>query len=248
MDRPGVALGMRRLSIIDLSSGHQPIHNEDGIDLDRLQRRDLQLPRAARRARGARPSLLHQHRHRRRSFTPTSSGARRRSDGCAACSPSRSGTRATDRCSLARDRVGIKPLHYAEVGGRLYFGSEIKSLLCAPDVPREIDLDALEPLPLVPVHAARRLDLPRRPQAAAGSPAALARRDASASSGTGSIAATENVRRVRRTMRSRSCAQVLRRRGAVAPGERRAARRVPLRRHRLEPRRRADGARRRAAA
>ena len=40
---PGVALGMRRLSIIDVATGHQPIHNEDGRDLDRLQRRDLQL-------------------------------------------------------------------------------------------------------------------------------------------------------------------------------------------------------------
>src|SRR5262249_45570686 len=45
---------------------------------------------------------------------------------------------------LARDRIGIKPLHYAEVDGRLYFGSEIKSLLEAPDIPREIDLDALD--------------------------------------------------------------------------------------------------------
>src|SRR5262249_42575473 len=45
---------------------------------------------------------------------------------------------------LARDRMGIKPLHYAEVNGRLYFGSEIKSLLEAPDLPRELDLDALD--------------------------------------------------------------------------------------------------------
>src|SRR5262249_20338000 len=45
---------------------------------------------------------------------------------------------------LARDRVGIKPLHYAEVKGRLYFGSEIKSLLLAPDLPRDLDADALD--------------------------------------------------------------------------------------------------------
>ena len=44
---------------------------------------------------------------------------------------------------LARDRIGIKPLHYAVVNGRLYFGSEIKSILEAPDVPRDLDLDAL---------------------------------------------------------------------------------------------------------
>jgi asparagine synthase (glutamine-hydrolysing) len=40
--------------------------------------------------------------------------------------------------------MGIKPLYYAEERGRLYFGSEIKSLLCAPDLPRDIDLDALD--------------------------------------------------------------------------------------------------------
>ena len=45
---PGVGLGMRRLSIIDLATGHQPIANEDRTRLDRLQRRDLQLPRAPR--------------------------------------------------------------------------------------------------------------------------------------------------------------------------------------------------------
>jgi asparagine synthase (glutamine-hydrolysing) len=45
---------------------------------------------------------------------------------------------------IARDRVGIKPLYYAQVEGRLYFGSEIKSLLCAPDLPRDLNLDALD--------------------------------------------------------------------------------------------------------
>ncbi len=45
---------------------------------------------------------------------------------------------------LARDRVGIKPLHYALVGERLYFGSEIKSILAAGDVSRAIDFQALD--------------------------------------------------------------------------------------------------------
>ena len=43
---------------------------------------------------------------------------------------------------LARDRVGIKPLYYTEHEGRLAFGSEIKSILAIPGIPREIDLDA----------------------------------------------------------------------------------------------------------
>ena len=45
---------------------------------------------------------------------------------------------------LARDRAGIKPLHYVEHGGRLYFGSEVKSLIAAGAVDRELDLEALD--------------------------------------------------------------------------------------------------------
>jgi asparagine synthase (glutamine-hydrolysing) len=45
---------------------------------------------------------------------------------------------------LARDRLGKKPLHYAEWGGKLAFASEIKSLLEDPSLPRELDLDALD--------------------------------------------------------------------------------------------------------
>ena len=48
---PGIGLGHRRLSIIDLSTGDQPLANEDGTVLGRLQRRDLQLRRGPRRAR-----------------------------------------------------------------------------------------------------------------------------------------------------------------------------------------------------
>ena len=65
-------------------------------------------------------------------------GERSRS-GCAGCSPSRSGTRSGGRLVLARDRYGIKPLYYRDVGGELEFASELRAL------PRgEIDLDALE--------------------------------------------------------------------------------------------------------
>jgi asparagine synthase (glutamine-hydrolysing) len=45
--RSGVGLGMRRLSIIDLAGGRQPIRNEDGTVPGGVQRRDLQLSRAA---------------------------------------------------------------------------------------------------------------------------------------------------------------------------------------------------------
>lgn len=48
------------------------------------------------------------------------------------------------RLVLARDRMGIKPLYYARVGRDIYFGSEVKSIFCHPEVPRSIDVDALD--------------------------------------------------------------------------------------------------------
>ena len=54
-----------------------------------------------------------------------------------ACSRSPSGIARTSSLLLARDRVGKKPLFYADVGHALVFGSEIKALLACPWVPRE---------------------------------------------------------------------------------------------------------------
>src|SRR6185369_10788928 len=45
---------------------------------------------------------------------------------------------------LARDRAGQKPVHYAERGGRLYFGSEIKSLIAAGAVDTKLNVRALD--------------------------------------------------------------------------------------------------------
>jgi asparagine synthase (glutamine-hydrolysing) len=44
---------------------------------------------------------------------------------------------------LARDHAGVKPLYYWQQGPRLYFASEIKALLEVPDIPRELDRDAI---------------------------------------------------------------------------------------------------------
>ena len=173
---PGVGLGMRRLSIIDLAGGRQPIHNETEHDLGRLQRRDLQLSRAARASSSRSATASTRRATPRRSSTPTSSGARTPSAGCAACSASRCGIAPTRTLLLARDRAGQKPLHYAERGGRLYFGSEIKSLLAAGAVEPTLNLARARSLPRVPLHAARHVDLRRRPQAAARPLPALARR------------------------------------------------------------------------
>ena len=50
----------------------------------------------------------------------------------------------TERLVLARDRMGIKPLYYARSGRNLYFGSEMKTIFCHPEITRTIDLHALD--------------------------------------------------------------------------------------------------------
>src|SRR3546814_17691038 len=53
--------------------------------------------------------------------------------------------RAKETLFLARDRLGIKPLYYAVLrDGRLLFGSEMKALLCHPDLEREFDIQAID--------------------------------------------------------------------------------------------------------
>ena len=139
----GVGLGMRRLSIIDLSTGHQPIHNEDEsvwivfngeIYNYRELRKELE-------ASG--------HRFYTSSDTETIVHAYDQwGEDCFARLRGMFGVALWDRrrqtLVLARDRAGIKPLHYAEHGGRLYFGSELKSLLAAGAVEGTLDVEALD--------------------------------------------------------------------------------------------------------
>ena len=125
------ALAHRRLSIVDLSTGQQPLSNEDGSRLGRLQRRNLQPRRPARRARSARPRLPDADRTPKPSCTPTSSGAMPASTASAACSRSRSGTRRGAGCCSSRDRLGVKPLYWARLASTLLFGSEIKAILAS---------------------------------------------------------------------------------------------------------------------
>ncbi|HEY6212011.1 MAG TPA: asparagine synthase (glutamine-hydrolyzing) [Vicinamibacterales bacterium] len=140
---PGVALGMRRLSIIDLSTGHQPIHNEDRTiwivfngeiyNFPQL-RRELEEAGHAFYTNTDTEAIVH-------AYEEWGLDAVRRLRGMFGFAIWDARSR---RLVIARDRIGIKPLHYAMVDGRLYFGSEIKSLLEAPDLPRDLDPDALD--------------------------------------------------------------------------------------------------------
>jgi len=140
---PGVALGMRRLSIIDVATGQQPIHNEDKsvwlvFNGEIYNYAEL---RAELTARGHRfytnsdtETIVHAYEEWREDAF-----ARLRGMFGIALWDSRDAS-----LWLARDRVGIKPLHYAVAGERLYFGSEIKSILAAGGIRPAIDFTALD--------------------------------------------------------------------------------------------------------
>lgn len=138
----GVALGMRRLSIIDLAGGHQPIFNEDQSILVTLNGeiynyRELQKELQERghhfRTNSDTEAIVHAYeeygdecvKHLRGMFTFAIWDRNRQ------------------RLLAARDRFGKKPLNYYWDGQRLIYGSEIKSILEA-GIPREVNHIALD--------------------------------------------------------------------------------------------------------
>jgi asparagine synthase (glutamine-hydrolysing) len=140
-----VALGMRRLSIIDLSGGHQPIFNEDRsvrvvYNGEIYNYRELRSELEAKGHRFATSSdtevIVHLWEEHGAAF-PT------RLNGMFAIALYDSRRR---KLLLARDHVGIKPLYYALGRRHLVFGSEIKALLASGLVEKELDLDSLAEL------------------------------------------------------------------------------------------------------
>ncbi|HVG53301.1 MAG TPA: asparagine synthase (glutamine-hydrolyzing) [Vicinamibacterales bacterium] len=133
----GVALGMRRLSIIDLEGGHQPISNEDGsvwivfngeVYNYRELRRDLERRGHVFQTGSDTETIVHLY-----------------EDLGARCVDRLRGMFAfaiwderRHQLLLARDRLGIKPLYYAERDGELVFASELKPILQLARVPRAI--------------------------------------------------------------------------------------------------------------
>lgn len=137
-----LGLGFARLSIIDLSGGHQPMSNETG-DIWIVFNGEIWNYQALRQ------ELIEKgHVFRTNSDTETIVHAYEEYGvDCIARLHGMFGLAIWDsprkRLLLARDRAGKKPLYYTNVDGNLVFASEIKSLLCHPQVKREADLQAL---------------------------------------------------------------------------------------------------------
>ena len=160
----GVALAARRLSIIDLDHGDQPISNEDGSvtvvqNGEIYNHRDLraELERRGHRFRTHSDTevLAHLYEEHGEDFAE-----RLRGMFAVAIWDSRQA-----RLLLARDRFGIKPLYYRLAGGTLSFASELKAMLEQPGFSRQIDPRAVAaflafnsiPAPLTVFAEARKL-------------------------------------------------------------------------------------------
>jgi asparagine synthase (glutamine-hydrolysing) len=160
-----VGLGMRRLSIIDIAGGQQPIHNQDrtawivfnGEIYNYLELREkLEKLGHTFYTNSDTEVVVHAYdrygsecpKHLRGMFAFAIWDER------------------TQELFLARDRVGKKPLLYAHINGQLIFGSEFTALLQHPDVSRDIDPKALDqylsfmcvPAPLTAYKSIRKLE------------------------------------------------------------------------------------------
>jgi asparagine synthase (glutamine-hydrolysing) len=137
-----IGLGFRRLSIIDLEGGHQPLANEDEsvwivfngeiYNFEELNRRFLATGHSF-RTRSDTETIVHLYEE--------------LGEACFAELRGMFGLALWDgrrkRLLLARDRIGKKPLFYSWDGRRLVFGSEIKALFPAGGLSKEIDLTAV---------------------------------------------------------------------------------------------------------
>jgi asparagine synthase (glutamine-hydrolysing) len=141
---PGVALGMRRLAIIDVATGQQPIANEDGTvyivangeiyNYRELQRELLARGHRFRSLASDIEVLVHGYEEWGEDLP-----ARIRGMVALAIWDARTAT-----LFAARDRAGEKPLYWTRTPRGLCFASELKALLARPEVSRGLDLEALD--------------------------------------------------------------------------------------------------------
>ena len=142
---PGLGLGMRRLSVIDLEGGSQPVRNEDGtvvvvfngeIYNFRDLRRDLVTAGHVFKSHTDSEVIAHLYEehgvacveHLRGMFVFALWDANRR------------------QLVIARDRLGVKPLYWTEKSGRLLFASELKAILALEEVERDLNWASVDHL------------------------------------------------------------------------------------------------------
>ena len=139
----GIAMGFRRLSIIDLEGARQPMANEDGTihmvfngEIYNYQTLRRRLEGRGHRfaTNGDGESILH-------SYEDDGTGCFQHLNGMFAVAIWDANR---NRLVLARDRIGQKPLYYAVKDNRLIFGSELKCLAAVPGVCTEIDPAAID--------------------------------------------------------------------------------------------------------
>jgi asparagine synthase (glutamine-hydrolysing) len=140
-----VALGMRRLSIIDVDGGHQPVHNEDR-SVWVVFNGEIYNFKQLRRS-------LERQGHCFYTDTDTEVIVHLYEEYGDSCVEKMRGMFAfavwderQKKLLLARDRLGVKPLFYSVNGERLAFGSELKVLLQLPDIERRLNWGALSSL------------------------------------------------------------------------------------------------------
>src|SRR5437588_2541621 len=161
----GVGLAMRRLSIIDLKSGHQPIHNQDRTawivfngEIYNYRELRKQLENLGHKfyTDSDTEAIVHSYdqygvdcpKYLRGMFAFAIWDERNKS------------------LFLARDRVGKKPLLYAHVNGNLIFGSEFSALLTHPDISHDVNFEAIHhylsfmcvPAPLTAYRSIKKLE------------------------------------------------------------------------------------------
>jgi asparagine synthase (glutamine-hydrolysing) len=162
--KDGTGLGMRRLSIIDVAGGHQPVFNEDRSVWVVFNGEIYNFPELRRE--------LEKRGHHFYTHTDTEVIVHLYEDFGADCVKKLRGIFAfalyderQRKLLMARDHLGVKPLHYAVDGGRLLFGSEIKAILAAAPELADVDNEAVVqymyfgyvPDPLTAFHAIRKL-------------------------------------------------------------------------------------------
>lgn len=137
-----IGIGIRRLKVIDLETGHQPIHNEDKTiwvvlngEIYNYQELRTKLEQEGHRfyTKSDTEVIVHLYEEYGEDFVKFLNGM----FGFALWDSNR------ERIVLVRDRLGIKQLYYYEDNNMFAFGSEIKSILTIPEVRKNINYEAL---------------------------------------------------------------------------------------------------------